>query len=749
MTTTTLTPGADVFALGPVGDLVTGTLANLTAIDVISAGDGAATDTLRLTTAGSISTAPGANASGMSGFERIDLAAGSSTLLLTEAFLQSSYVGTTSVGWVTVFSGGSDTIDASAGTSANTRIQVFAGGGNDTLLGAAGADNFRFLPADLTAADTVDGGAGILDRITLDGPGALAADAFANVTDIELVVLNAGGNNVILPGAMLDSADGPLAVLGGAGNDVVDASAGTAGVGFTAGTGNDTFKGGAGDDQINIALSALTSADKFDGGEGRDRIGFTGAGTITVAMLSGLTSIETLSLSSAGPNEVTLGTNLPTVNVAGGTGRDTVRTALATQYVSLGEGDDRLIVKANTVPTGTSYGKEGIDTIVTSGKGNFVIGPGIVEFEKVLMTTGATLDLRTTTMDLEVTGSRYKDIIVLGAGDFVVDGGLGFDTLRLAADGMSVNLSGGAQSSGVGTLTISNIDKVTALGLNASITGNNLSNELEGGAGDDIIDGGGANDVLRGGGGNDTMQGGSGNDIMAGNAGNDTIDGGEGTDTASYFTATSRVVVSLAITGPQDTLGAGLDTLLNIERLRGSAYNDQLTGNAQANTLTGDGGDDLLIGGGGADRIEAGGGNDRVRYLAASEGNDTVLGFSAGGTADRFEFLQSAFPLHNGYGAITLFTQVSAAVVPAAVNVLARTQAGLDTAAAVDAYAASAHPVSGGLLLLTQVATGEKVQLWYDADAATTGGAGTPVLIATLPEITLITSFTNADFFGV
>ncbi len=749
MTTTTLTPGADVFALGPVGDLVTGTLANLTAIDVISAGDGAATDTLRLTTAGIISTLPGANASGMSGFERIDLAAGSSTLLLTEAFLQSSYVGTGSVGWVTVFSGGSDTIDASAGTSANTRIQVFAGGGNDTLLGAAGADNFRFLPANLTAADTVDGGAGILDRITLDGPGALAADAFANVTDIELVVLHAGGNSVILPGAMLDSADGPLAVLGGAGNDTVDASAATAGVGFTAGTGNDTFKGGAGDDQINIALSALTSADKFDGGEGRDRIGFTGAGKITVAMLSGLTSIETLSLSSAGPNEVTLGTNLPTVNVAGGSGNDTVRTALATQYVSLGEGDDRLIVRANTVPTTSSYGKEGIDTIVTSGKGNFVFGAGIVEFEKVLMTTGATLDLRNTTMDLEITGSRYKDVIVLGAGDFVVNGGLAFDTLRLAADGMVVVLDGGAQSSAVGSLTVTNIEKVTALGLNASITGNGQANELEGGDGNDTIDGAGGNDVLRGGAGNDNMKGGGGNDIMAGNAGNDTIDGGEGFDIASYNTATSRVVVLLGTESPQDTQGGGIDALIGIEGVRGSAFNDTLVGNAQANTLIGDGGDDFLSGGEGADRIEAGGGNDRVVYVATNEGNDTVLGFSAGGTNDRFEFLKTAFPLHNGWGAITLFTQGTGTVVPAAVNVLARTQAGLDNAAAVDAYAAGAHPVAGGLLLLTQTATGQAVSLWYDADAATTGGAGTPVLIATLPEITLITSFTNADFFGV
>ena len=39
------------------------------------------------------------------------------------------------------------------------------------------------------------------------------------------------------------------------------------------------------------------------------------------------------------------------------------------------------------------------------------------------------------------------------------------------------------------------------------------------------------------------------------------LDGGAGTDTASYAAAQGGVTVSLAISGPQETFGAGIDTL--------------------------------------------------------------------------------------------------------------------------------------------------------------------------------------------
>ena len=81
------------------------------------------------------------------------------------------------------------------------------------------------------------------------------------------------------------------------------------------------------------------------------------------------------------------------------------------------------------------------------------------------------------------------------------------------------------------------------------------------------------------------------------------LDGGDGSDTASYALATSGVTVDLGIAGPQETYGAGIDWLQNIENISGSPFNDTLTGNAGANIIAGGAGDDILTGGGGADSL--------------------------------------------------------------------------------------------------------------------------------------------------
>ncbi|MBV5298660.1 MAG: hypothetical protein JZU64_11180, partial [Rhodoferax sp.] len=55
------------------------------------------------------------------------------------------------------------------------------------------------------------------------------------------------------------------------------------------------------------------------------------------------------------------------------------------------------------------------------------------------------------------------------------------------------------------------------------------------------------------------------------------------------------------LTGSQNTVGAGWDTLTSIENLTGSIYNDTLTGDAGNNVIEGLAGDDILSGGSGTD----------------------------------------------------------------------------------------------------------------------------------------------------
>ena len=131
------------------------------------------------------------------------------------------------------------------------------------------------------------------------------------------------------------------------------------------------------------------------------------------------------------------------------------------------------------------------------------------------------------------------------------------------------------------------------------------------------------------------------------------MDGGAaGSDTASYTDATAGVKVSLAIAAAQNTIGAGVDTLINFENLTGSNFNDTLTGNAVANILNGGGGIDILSGAAGNDRLIGGAGNDSLDGGVGTDsfvfdkafGKDTITGFVAAGTGhDTIDFSTAAF----------------------------------------------------------------------------------------------------------
>ncbi len=104
----------------------------------------------------------------------------------------------------------------------------------------------------------------------------------------------------------------------------------------------------------------------------------------------------------------------------------------------------------------------------------------------------------------------------------------------------------------------------------------------------------------------------SGNDVLAG-----TLLANE---TVTYAFASAPVTVSLAVAVQQNTLGAGLDTLTNIDNLIGSGFADTLTGNVRNN---------VLDGGAGIDTLKGGAGNDT--YIVDNTG-DIVTETLTGGT---------------------------------------------------------------------------------------------------------------------
>lgn len=117
--------------------------------------------------------------------------------------------------------------------------------------------------------------------------------------------------------------------------------------------------------------------------------------------------------------------------------------------------------------------------------------------------------------------------------------------------------------------------------------------------------------------------------FLLNSAGNDVLVGSVALhDTVSYASA-NAVTVSLAIATQQNTGGAGLDTLTNIENLVGGNFNDDLTGNFKKNVLNGGEGDDILRGGTGIDTMIGGIGND---VFIVTETGDLVREFVNEGT---------------------------------------------------------------------------------------------------------------------
>ncbi|MCB8874345.1 Hint domain-containing protein [Acidisoma silvae] len=153
----------------------------------------------------------------------------------------------------------------------------------------------------------------------------------------------------------------------------------------------------------------------------------------------------------------------------------------------------------------------------------------------------------------------------------------------------------------------------------------------------------GGDDFLKGGSGNDQLYGLAGNDTLQGNGGGDLLDGGAGTDTADYALSLKPVTIDLGVTGPQAGDGDGTgDTLVSIENLTGSNYNDILRGDAGANVINGSYGNDTIEGNGGADTLLGGAGNDLITLLAnttdgsiptahGGAGNDTLYVDGTGG----------------------------------------------------------------------------------------------------------------------
>lgn len=111
---------------------------------------------------------------------------------------------------------------------------------------------------------------------------------------------------------------------------------------------------------------------------------------------------------------------------------------------------------------------------------------------------------------------------------------------------------------------------------------------------DDLLIALGAKTTLIGGLGNDVLLGGLNNDTLIGGKGADYLSGGLGTDTVDYSGSDAGVKVNLT-TGKGSGGDAEGDTIVLVENVIGSAFDDVLTGDKGKNVLTGGDGDDIFV----------------------------------------------------------------------------------------------------------------------------------------------------------
>jgi Ca2+-binding RTX toxin-like protein len=178
--------------------------------------------------------------------------------------------------------------------------------------------------------------------------------------------------------------------------------------------------------------------------------------------------------------------------------------------------------------------------------------------------------------DDRLVGLEGNDALNGGPGDDLLDGGEGSDLIVYpnATSDLRVDLDMGVAYAEHGQDELVDIERVTA------------------------------------GAGNDELLGSDGRNVFSGGPGDDRIDGRDGDDRVLYLDAPADVDADLAA-GTAQVMDE-TDTLIAIEELVGSSYDDRLAGDAADNVLEGRGGADRLIGGGGSDRLDGGPGDDEL-----------------------------------------------------------------------------------------------------------------------------------------
>ena len=301
-----------------------------------------------------------------------------------------------------------------------------------------GSANDSFVLSNFAVTDSVDGGAGSTDNLTIDVAIAAAA-TLANVSNIETLTVT-GTNNVALAANVAPT----TFTLTDAGVNVL-----TLGTGYTNAT---TVNLGAGDTVTNTANAVLT-------------VNITEA-ALASATVTGGTAADTINLtasSEAPPVAITLlaRTNgVETINIVDG-GDATSGTSVAGRDINITTGafGNSLTINAAALDAGLT----GVLTDATN-ENLTVDGSSLISTRVLNVTGGGGLDsiLGGAGNDI-ISGGAGNDTLSGGGGNDSINAGTGDDTIRMAATLTSADTIDGGE--GADKLILSGSSPLPALGL--------------------------------------------------------------------------------------------------------------------------------------------------------------------------------------------------------------------------------------------------------------------------------------------
>lgn len=496
----------------------------------------------------------------------------------------------------------------------NFNLQVGLGGAN-LVIGD--------VPDDLFGGEPVGVGGGDGDDVIDTGGSTQAVSVSAGA-----------GNDTVTTGSGND------VISGGAGDDTINAGVGNDTVVWKAGDGNDTVDGGDGDDQVDLNLDDENVIEPTTLSVQKDASGnvvlvSSDGSTLTLSQVEEVVITAARSGTSITIGDLT-GTHISqnTLYFNGGIGADTLdASATDRRIVATGNGGNDVLRSGSgndTLDGGAGHdildagSGSGVDTVLGgSGDDQITVTLGDEQGSDAIdiIDGGADND----TLDVIFTEPTPHDMILnvfsngdgtftLTSSDIDIDEEVrvsNVENLLITADEPGLNFILGTLSDT--SLVQGSVDFHGSSGADSfDGSGTDVSLNLFGNDGDDNLIGGSQGDHFEGGEGNDSLDGEGGDDWLIGGAGNDIMDGGADWDTADYSGAAGGVTVDLSNALAQDTGSAGVDTLVNIEQVAGSAFADNLTAGNQDSTLHGNDGNDDLVGGAGFDLLYGGNGDDTL-----------------------------------------------------------------------------------------------------------------------------------------